>query len=120
VSTGGGTGRGGTALFASPGRLPRAVAFAPAVRGYPGGIADMAGDLAELAEGEPFGDGELWAIVPAAAPGDAPDHAEDASAHAEDAPDQIRPAGPMSVRSARGESRQAQPEPAEPVSVWQQ
>ena len=120
MSTGGGTGRGGTALFASPGRLPRAVAFAPAVRGYPGGIADMAGDLAELAEGEPFGDGELWAIAPAAAPGDAPDHAEDASAHAEDAPDHVRPAGPMSVRPARDESRQAQPEPAEPVSVWQQ
>jgi hypothetical protein len=103
VSAGGGAGRGGTALFASPGRVPRGVAFAPAVRGYPGGIADMAGDPDELVATE-VGDGEPWAIT-----GDA---------ESGDPPDQAPPAGP--VQPAQAESPQTPPEPAGPVSVWQQ
>ena len=127
MSTGGGTGRGGTALFAFPGRGQRGVAFAPAVRGYPGGIADMASAQDELVADEPFGDGELWAIAAGAGPGDAPDQPSDAPDPgadardpAEDAPDAVQPAGPMPVQPAHAESRQVQPEPGEPVSVWQQ
>ena len=113
MSTGGGAGRGGTALSASPGRSPRGVAFAPAVRGFPGGIADMTSDGGELASGEPFGDDNLWAIPADAETGDAPDAAEDA-------PDQGRPGGPLAVQPAQAQPRQAQPKPAGPVSVWQQ
>ena len=120
MSTGSGAGRGGTALFATPGRVPRGVAFAPAVRGYPGGIADMASDLDELVPDEALGDGELWAITADTETGDAPGQAEDAPGQAGDAPGQDQPAGPIAGQPARAESRQAQPEPAEPVSVWQQ
>src|SRR5215471_3461463 len=97
--------RGGTALFASTGRGTRAVAFAPAVRGYPGGIADMASDLGELAAGESSGDGDLWAIAADTGPSDAPDQAEDA-------PDQVQPADLTPARPAQAESGQARPEPA--------
>src|SRR5262249_61866554 len=126
VSPGSGTGRRGTALFASPGRVPRGVAFAPAVRGYPGGIADMASDADELGPAG-VGDGELWVIAADAGLGDAPDRAGDVPNEADDAPDQagnapdqVQPAGPVPAQPAQAESRQAQPEPAEPVSVWQQ
>ena len=68
MSADSGPGRGGTALFVSPGHVPRGVAFAPAVRGYPGGIADMAGDLDEYDAGLSFGDDELWDPVAAAEP----------------------------------------------------
>jgi len=112
VSAGSGTGRGGTALFATPGRVPRGVAFAPAVRGYPGGIADMTGDLDELVTDEPLEDGEPWAV--------ANPETGDAPGLAEDAPGQFQSAGPIPGQPAQAESRPAQPESAEPVSVWQQ
>jgi len=95
-------------MFASHGRIPRGAAFAPAVRGYPGGIGDMASDLDELAADESSGGGELWAVTADAGPGDAPEQ------------DPRAPAGLVPAESARAQSRQAQPEPAEPVSVWQQ
>src|SRR5262249_3142169 len=95
-------------MFASRGRLPRGAAFAPAVRGYPGGIGDMASDLDELAADESSGGGELWPVTADAGPGDAPEQ------------DPRAPAGLVPAESARAQSRQAQPEPAEPVSVWQQ
>jgi hypothetical protein len=46
------------------------VAFAPAVRGYPGGIADMAGDLDEYVADLSFDDDELWEPAAEAEPGD--------------------------------------------------
>ena len=113
MSTGSGTGRGGTALFATPGRVPRGVAFAPAVRGYPGGIADMTGDLDEVVTDEPLEDGEPWAAVANPETGDVPGQAEDA-------PGQFQSAGPIPGQPAQAESRPAQPKSAEPVSVWQQ
>jgi hypothetical protein len=103
------------------------VAFAPAVRGYPGGIADMASDLDEPGADEPVGDGELWAITVGAERGDAPGRAEDAPGWTEDgpgrvgdAPDPVQQAGPIPGQPAQPGSRQAQPVPVEQVSVWQQ
>ena len=119
MSTGSGTGGGGTALFASPGRVPRGVAFAPAVRGYPGGIADMASDVDQPGPAG-VGDGKLWVIAADAGLGDGPDQADDAPGQAGNAPGQVQPAGPIPVQPAQAESRQARPEPAGPVSVWQQ
>src|SRR5215470_10467011 len=69
VSTNGGAG-GGTTLSPPPippGRALRAVAFTPAVRGYPGGIADMAAEQDDLAAGDLPGGGGSWAGPPAAA-----------------------------------------------------
>src|SRR5215469_13507551 len=63
VSTNGGAG-GGTTLSPPPippGRALRAVAFTPAVRGYPGGIADMAAEQDDLAAG---GSGEGTGFEP--------------------------------------------------------
>ena len=59
MNSSGGPGAGGATLsppLAPPGRALRAVAFTPAVRGYPGGIADMAAGQDDLAAGE-SGDG---------------------------------------------------------------
>ena len=48
---------GGTTLSIPQRRTLRAVAFAPAVRGFPGGIGDMAADLDDdLMPDEPSGD----------------------------------------------------------------
>src|SRR6516162_2072432 len=68
---------GGTTLSPPPippGRVLRAVAFTPAVRGYPGGIADMAAEQDDLAAGDLLDGGSSWAGAPAAAaaPGAAP------------------------------------------------
>src|SRR5215813_1781776 len=76
VSTNGGAG-GGTTLSPPPippGRALRAVAFTPAVRGYPGGIADMAAEQDDLAAGDLLDGGGSWsgARVTAAAPGAGP------------------------------------------------
>src|SRR5262245_56931535 len=76
VSTNGGTG-GGTTLSPPPippGRVLRAVAFTPAVRGYPGGIADMAVEQDDLAAGDLLDSSGSWADAPviAAAPGAGP------------------------------------------------
>src|SRR5579871_4184361 len=75
VSPDTGPGWGGTALQVPPGRGPRGVAFAPAVRGYPGGIADMAGNQDEYDADLSFDDDELWEP---AAPGEQADVAEQA------------------------------------------
>src|SRR5215470_16094077 len=69
VSTNGGAG-GGTTLSPPPippGRALRAVAFTPAVRGYPGGIADMAAEQGDLAAGDLPDGGGSWADPPAPA-----------------------------------------------------
>src|SRR5215472_7747597 len=71
VSADSGPGRGGTALYVSLGRGQRGVAFAPAVRGYPGGIADMAGELDEYTADLSFDDDELWEPAPMGEPVDA-------------------------------------------------
>lgn len=139
-------GRGGAALYVSRGRGPRGVAFAPAVRGYPGGIADMAGDLDEYGaepsfddDGlwEPSADDELWEPSAAAEPGDTtaaePGDAaaeRDAVAEPGDAPSQAGPAtagvsppAPGQQAPGPGESGSrppAQQVPTSPVSVWQQ
>jgi len=68
---------GGTTLSPPPippGRALRAVAFTPAVRGYPGGIADMAAEQDDLAAGDLLDGGGSWAGAPAAeaAPGAGP------------------------------------------------
>jgi hypothetical protein len=68
---------GGTTLSPPPippGRVLRAVAFTPAVRGYPGSIADMATEQGDLAPGDVFDGGGSWAGAPAAetAPGAGP------------------------------------------------
>ena len=120
MSTGSGAGRGGIALFATPGRVPRGVAFAPAVRGYPGGIADMASDLDEPGADEPVGDRELWAITAGAERGDAPSRAGHAPGRADDAPDPVQEAAPILGQPAQRGSRQAKPAPDAQVSVWQQ
>src|SRR5262249_61818393 len=91
-------------MFASRGRIPRGAAFAPAVRGYPGGIGDMASDLDELAADESSGGGELWAVTADAGPGDAPEQ------------DPRAPAGPVPTESAPAQARPAQPGPARPGS----
>ena len=61
---------GGTTLSPPPippGRALRAVAFTPAVRGYPGGIADMAAEQDDLAAGDsPDGGGDK--VVPPPGP----------------------------------------------------
>jgi len=76
VSTNGGTGGGATLSPPPipPGRVLRAVAFTPAVRGYPGGIADMAAEQDNLATGDLLDGGGSWADAPvtAAAPGAGP------------------------------------------------
>ena len=141
--------RGGAALFVSPGRVPRGVAFAPAVRGYPGGIADMAGDLDEYGTGLTFGDDELWEPTAPAGPGDAAAGPGDAGAEPGDVPvdavagpgdaaagprDALPRAGPAAagpgtpgqqvpgqpVPGDVGSRPAAQQVPAPPVSVWQQ
>src|SRR5215469_5951360 len=76
MSTNGGTG-GGTTLSPPPippGRVLRAVAFTPAVRGYPGGIADMAAEQDDLAAGDLLDGGGSWAgaLAAEAAPGGGP------------------------------------------------
>jgi hypothetical protein len=110
------------------------VAFAPAVRGYPGGIADMAGDLDEYVADLSFGDDELWEPASAGEPEDAAEPAgaggqgsaaESADAAAEDAPSQAGPGAgaPATGRQLPRESgprSPAQAAPAPPVSVWQQ
>src|SRR5690348_17436147 len=115
VSPDSGPGRGGTALYVSPGRGQRGVAFAPAVRGYPGGIADMAGDLDEYTADLSFDDDELWEPAPAGEPEDAAgpasaggpgNAAEPADAAAEDAPSHAGPApgSPATGQQLPGES----------------
>ena len=62
MSTKAGPGAGGTTLSplsASPGRALRAVAFTPAVRGYPGGIADMTAEQDDFTGGSFDGGGSL-------------------------------------------------------------
>jgi len=49
-----------------PGRVLRAVAFTPAVRGYPGGIADMAAEQDDLTAGDLLDGGGSWAGAPTA------------------------------------------------------
>ena len=95
MSANGGPGREGATLSFPPGRRLRAVAFAPAVRGYPGGIADMAADLDDLTPGETFADDEVWAP------------AEDV---------------PVAAEVLTGQKSQpgGGAGPAQPVSVWQQ
>jgi len=78
VNADSGPGRGGTALYVSPGRGQRGVAFAPAVRGYPGGIADMAGDLDEYTADLSFDDDELWEPAVAGEPENAAGPADEA------------------------------------------
>jgi hypothetical protein len=59
-----GPGAGGATLSpppAPPGRALRAVAFTPAVRGYPGGIADMAAEQDDLVEGDAGHSPGSWA-----------------------------------------------------------
>jgi hypothetical protein len=109
------------------------VAFAPAVRGYPGGIADMASDLDEYDVDLAFGDDELWepateaepedttaagpvdAAGDAAGPGATLSQAGLATAEAgAPAPDQQAPAQHLPGEGSRS------PVPAAPVSVWQQ
>jgi hypothetical protein len=80
----------------------------------------MASDLDELVADEPLGDGELWAVTAGAEPGVALGQAGEAPGQADGAPGQVGPAGPDPVQPAQAGSRQAQPEPTEPVSVWQQ
>ncbi len=68
---------GGTTLSPPPippGRVLHAVAFTPAVRGYPGGIADMAAEQSDLAPGDVLDGRRSWAGAPAAeaAPGAGP------------------------------------------------
>src|SRR5437764_10817830 len=96
VSADNGPARGGTVLYVPPGRGPRGVAFAPAVRGYPGGIADMAGDLDEYDIDLSFDDDELW--EPAAA-GEPEDAAESA-----DAAGQREAAGPGDAAAEPGDA----------------
>src|SRR5215472_9364976 len=66
----GGPGTGGATLSpppVPPGRVLRGVAFTPAVRGYPGGIADMAAEQDDLtAGGSDEGTGS-WESEPGAA-----------------------------------------------------
>ena len=128
-----GRGRGGIALQASPGRGPRGVAFAPAVRGYPGGIADMAGDLDDYGAGLSFGGDELWepdaAGEPEAAtqPGDAAGPGKATAEHG-DTPAQAGPGAAGAGSPAPGQQLPGEPGPrppaqpvdAPPVSVWQQ
>jgi hypothetical protein len=47
----------------------RGVAFSPAVRGYPGGIADMAAEQGDLTDGDEPDGGTAWTAAPAAAAG---------------------------------------------------
>src|SRR5579871_6340116 len=132
VSPDTGPGWGGTALQVPPGRGPRGVAFAPAVRGYPGGIADMAGNQDEYDADLSFDDDELWEP---AAPGEQADVAEqtdgaDPGAAAGEHGDAPAQAGPVTPEA--GSPPPGQPLPAEPgsrpagqstpapVSVWQQ
>lgn len=68
--TAGGAGRSGTVTYVPPGRVLRDAAFAPAVRGFPGGIADMVSDPEEDAADLEFGDGDLWEPGTEAAAGD--------------------------------------------------
>jgi len=140
VSADGGPGRGGTTLSVSRGRGPRGVAFAPAVRGYPGGIADMAGDLDEYDADRLFGDDDLWEPEDAE-PGDAAERGDAAGpADAGTPGDTQSQAGPATAEAAApapggrapGQSAPGQQPPAElgsrpstqapapPVSVWQQ
>ena len=133
-----GPGRGGTALFISPGRAPRSVAFAPAVRGYPGGITDMAGDLDEYGSDVSLDDG-LWESAAGAGPGDTRPQAGSAPVEAgSQAPGRRAPNQQTADQQARGRGAPGEhspgqsalsgmlsgeagrPVPAPPVSVWQQ
>ena len=72
VSASGGPGAGGATLSPPPvpaGRVLRGVAFSPAVRGYPGGIADMAAEQGDLTDGDEPDGGTAWTAAPAAAAG---------------------------------------------------
>ncbi len=113
MSAHGGPGGGGTALFVPPGRVPRVVAFAPAVRGYPGGIADMAGDPDDYVPDLSFDEDGLWIPGPVAAPEDAPTQAGRVPAQAATA--QPAPGQPVPDQPVPG-----QPVPGQSVSVWQQ
>jgi hypothetical protein len=67
VNASGAAGTGGTTLSPPPspsGRALRAVAFTPAVRGYPGGIADMAAEQEDFAAGGPGDSTGLWTGEP--------------------------------------------------------
>ncbi len=130
MSADSGPGRGGTALFVSPGRMQRGVAFAPAVRGYPGGIADMAGELDEYVADLSFGDDE-WeptaapepeAEVPEAAPepAEAGSPASGQATPGQQVPGQQAPDQQVPGQQAPAQSAAAQSEAAQPVSVWQQ
>ena len=121
-------------MFVSPGRVSRGVAFAPAVRGYPGGIAGLAGDPDEYAVDLSFGDDDSWEPAAAAElddtaeaePGDTLAQAAagaGAPAPGQQAPGQPAPGPQLAGQQLPGEpgSRPpAQPVPAPPVSVWQQ
>ena len=143
VSADSGPGRGGTALYVSPGRGQRGVAFAPAVRGYPGGIADMAGDLDEYTADLSFGDDALWEPDAAGEPEDAAGPADaagqgdaaglrdaagpgGAAAEPGGAPSHAGPATAGAEAAGRqlpgdsGPRAPAQAVPVAPVSVWQQ
>lgn len=70
MNASGAAGTGGTTLSpppSAPGRALRAVAFTPAVRGYPGGIADVAAEQEDRAAGGPGDSTGLWAGEPDAA-----------------------------------------------------
>ena len=82
----------------SPGRAPRGAAFAPAVRGYPGGIADMAGEPDEDEPDLSLRGDELWEPGAEPGPGDAP----------------------LQAPAEAGAPAPGRPAPAAPVSVWQQ
>ena len=138
VSADSGPGRGGTALYVPPGRGQRGVAFAPAVRGYPGGIADMASDLDEYTADLSFGDDELWEPAAAGEPEDAAGPAYAAgqrdAARQRDAAESAEPGGapshtgPAAGSPATGQQLPGEPgprspsqaAPVPPVSVWQQ
>src|SRR5215469_9467736 len=91
-----------------PGRVLRAVAFTPAVRGYPGGIADMAAEQDDLTAGDLLDGGGSWAGAPAAeaVPGGGPSAGPAAGSAA--GPGRGPAAGPAAAASGLA------------TSVWQQ